>query len=186
MRRLIRLYLKRDNPLRRPSDRLEAMGVWMVVALIVLSLWPATWVAGLVAGQERADRGLRHQAEATLLQDAATLDLSFGEFTQQASDAEARWLSPSGEERGGRIPVLPTAVAGTTTTVWIDAGGELTAAPLDEPAVRLKAIHAGTFVVASVAATLCLVFLGFRWALNRRRYADWDAAWEQADTRRTP
>ncbi len=160
--------------------------MWVAVAVVVASLWPAVLLAGRVADQERANRAVRHQVEATLTVDASPMMFSFGEFVEQWTHVTVRWPSPDGTERTGQVVVNTPMPACSTTDVWIDADGQLTEAPLDEAGARLRGIHSGVFVVLSSAAVLFFAFLCFRRALNRRRYAEWDLVREKADTRRTP
>ncbi|MEV1168462.1 hypothetical protein [Nonomuraea sp. NPDC049784] len=183
--RMRRYWLGR-NPLRRRSDRLEAAGVAVSLILLLFSVWPAV-VMGRLAYEnglqaERAGPGIRQQVTATLVQDALDTVLVGGKDDGAApeSHAAARWVTPSGEQKIGRVAVPTGAKAGTAVKVWIDGRGELTRPPTSHAETLAGAVTTTLLVIAGAAATLMLGFRCFRWLLDRGRYAAWDASWAEA------
>lgn len=174
-----------SNPLRRRSDRLETIALAVAAGLVVLSLWPAMVVAEVVTDRGRADSVHKQQVSATLLEDAPVTPVSFGELAAPMPEVRASWLTPASAEQTGWISVVPGTRAGTVTEIWIDGAGMRVSAPPRDADIRLRGIHAGAFVVLSIALALTAVLAGLRAVLNRRRYADWDRAWQLVSTGRS-
>ncbi len=186
--RMRRYWLGR-NPLRRRSDRLEGTGVAVTLILLLFSVWPAV-VMGRLAYEnglqaERVGPGIRQQVTATLVQDAPDPVLVGGKDNGVApeSHAAARWVTPSGERRTGQVAVPAGAKAGASVKVWIDGRGELTRPPTTHTDTLAGAVTTTLLVIAGAAAALTLGFRGFRWLLDRGRYAAWDASWAEASAR---
>ena len=89
----------------------------------------------------------------------------------------ARWTTPDGQARTGRIPVSTSMAAGRTVRLWVNAAGSPAGLPPNHRLV--PALEATAAVIATVALgimLLCLAWAG-RWVLDRRRLAGWEAAW---------
>ena len=90
---------------------------------------------------------------------------------------QARWTAPDGPRRAAAIPVSAGMAAGHTVPPWLDAAG----GPVGPPRTH-RAVLAGQAAAAVVATAalgivlLCLAWAG-RWVLDRRRLANWEAAW---------
>ncbi|MFF4622686.1 Rv1733c family protein [Nonomuraea jabiensis] len=184
--RMRRYWLGR-NPLRRRSDRLEGAGVAVALILLLFSVWPAV-VMGRLAYEnglqaERAGPGIRQQVTATLVQDAPGPVPVAGEGVAPESHAAARWVTPSGERRTGQVAVPAGARTGASVKAWIDGRGALTRPPTTHADTLAGAVTTTLLVIAGAAATLALGFRGFRWLLDRGRYAAWDASWAEACAR---
>ncbi|MFI9846985.1 hypothetical protein ACIHFD_58915 [Nonomuraea sp. NPDC051941] len=185
MLRARRYWLGR-NALRRRSDRLEAAGVVVTLVLLLFSVWPAVVVGRSVYDRglqaEQAGPGIRQSVAATLVRDAPYI-LPSGDGAEPGSRAPARWTAPSGERKMGEVAVPAGTRAGTSVKVWIDGHGELTTPPTSHAETLTGALVAAFLVVVGSAATLSLAFRVFRAALDRRRYAAWDASWAEACAR---
>ncbi|WP_431895243.1 Rv1733c family protein [Nonomuraea sp. bgisy101] len=179
----VRRYRPDDNALRRPSDRLEAAALAVTAILLVLSVWPAVLVAEHVSEQERKDAAERHHVLATLLEDALAIPLSLGRGASPGKRVAVRWVTPEGEQRTGTVALQKAAGKGSTVRVWIDGAGELTTPPPTPGTIGFTSISTAVLVVMGAAWVLYGGFLGFRRALDRRRYAGWDRAWAQANAR---
>jgi hypothetical protein len=159
VRRALRGRLPDRNPLRRHADRLEFA---VLTALLAVFLVGAPLVALLVgrwayAGADRASRS----------DGAATFD-----------PVSAVWTAPDGAARTGKITALAGTARGTRITIWTDRSGNLTGPPLQHPQVADQAALAGTMAVVGFAGALIAGGLVVRRALDRRRLAAWDSAWD--------
>jgi len=182
--RLARLLTGR-NALRRPVDRIEG------VVLVALS---ATFLAGVafacVVGthtyqsQRAATVGLR-PAAAVLLQDGPAVG-GLGRVGQ----AEAQWSDPGGGRQSGVLtivtaPDIAGAAAGAQIPVWLNRSGQPAAPPADQPAMIIYALLAGAVVAGLAGLALLLVYALCRLALDRRRLAAWESAWDRTGPRWT-
>lgn len=187
--RVIRgLWRWRHNPLRRGTDLAEA---WAALATLLLVLIAAPLVGALVGGvahtalQRSADgqQASRHAVTATVVRELAPppVDPEAGSTTKHGSSVLAVWTAPDGSVHRGRTGTELTRVRpGDRFTLWTDGEGTLTTRPLDAGTVATHTVLAGLGAAALAAA---LAEVGHRLvvrALLRRRYADWDRAWEQA------
>jgi len=178
MFRLARLLTGR-NALIRPVDRIEgavlvasyaAFGVAVVIACI---FGTHTYLV-----QRAATAGVR-PAAAVLLQDGPSAD-SLGRVGQ----AEARWFVPGSGEQSGVLttetaPDIAGAAAGARITVWLNRSGQLTGPPADEAVMIIYSLVAGAMVAALAGMALLVVYALCRVALDRRRLAAWESAWNR-------
>jgi hypothetical protein len=184
MSRLARLLTGR-NALRRPVDRIEGA--------VLLALSAAFGVAVVIACifgthtyqvQRAATVGLR-PAAAFLLQDGPSAD-SLGRVGQ----AEARWFAPGGGEQFGMLttataPDIAGAAAGARVSVWLDRSGQPTGPPADQTVMILYSLVAGVMVAALAGMALLVLYALCRVALDRRRLAAWESAWNRTGPRWT-
>ncbi|MCH0540825.1 hypothetical protein I3F58_14850 [Streptomyces sp. MUM 203J] len=167
------------HPLERPVDRLQRRVDRALLALLLLGLPLAAWLAGAVTHAHYQDA--REYQEATRQPVAARLveDASPSGPGGRAGKAlaDVRWQD-DGRTGTGTAAVEPGARAGDRTTVWVDRdSGRVVAAPLSPTSVT-----ATTAAVALTAAggTVLLVGgarTGLRRFLDARRYAGWEAEW---------
>jgi hypothetical protein len=168
------------NPLRRRTDRAgTCLAVLLAVVFLagapLLSAAAASWAARTAAAGQRAERSW-HQVSAVLLT-TTTASGSIDGFGGGSSWGFARWTAPGGQIRTGEIPVKITIAAGQAVPLWVDQAGWPTGPPLSHGAIATREVAAA--VVAALALGLLLLCLGAlaRWMLDRRRHADWEAAW---------
>lgn len=183
------LWRWRRNPLRRKTDLAEAYAALVAAVLIVLAAPAAGWAAGSLAhgalkrtAQEQ--RAERHLVEATVVEVLPQPPIDSDPETASARDAHhrvhARWTGPDGSRHEGTLGTHPGADAGESFRIWTDDQGRLTSRPLDSATTATHAVLAG---IGAGAATAGLVDGARRlvvWRLVRRRYAQWDIAWERA------
>jgi hypothetical protein len=167
------------NPLRRRTDKIAARLAALLLAVFLigaplLSVAAVSWAGHHGAADLRAMRSW-HQVSAVLLQGApapAPSGRVVGYY-----QVLAWWTTPDGQHRTGRIPVSADMAAGRTVRLWVDSAGWPTGSPLNH---RLVLAHDATAaVIATVAlggVLLCLAWAGRR-VFDRRRLADWEAAW---------
>ncbi|MFE9765288.1 hypothetical protein ACFYPC_12290 [Streptomyces sp. NPDC005808] len=179
----VRLWRWRRNPLKRPSDVIEA---WVVLAGWVLIL-VGSLIAGLVAAAAVERSAERQRAEsrevpAVLVEDAEDrLPSRVG--TDHRVWATVRWTSTDGSTHTDEARVTPRSRAGTTVTVWTDGNGQITAAPLTEGETQLHATWGGVLAGAGTGGLVWGAVWMVRLGLERHRMALWAAEWERISTR---
>ena len=167
------------NPLRRRTDKIAACLAALLVALFLigaplLSVAAVGWAGRVGAGGQQAQRSWR-QMPTVLLQNAPAPAAAYGVIGY--SWVRARWIAPDGRTRTGRIPVSTSLAAGGTVRLWVNAAGSPAGPPVNHGALLARQATAAVVAIAALGiALLCLAWAG-RWVLDRRRLADWEAAW---------
>jgi hypothetical protein len=166
------------NPLRRRIDKIAAcLAALLMAAFLIgapmLSMAAARWVGHAAAAGQRAARSWR-QVPAVLLRGAPPLAVgeAFG-----TSSVTARWTAPDGHQREGRIPVSTGLAAGRTVQLWVDTAGSPTGPPPRYGAPVASEALVAVLAPAALGAMLWWLAGVGRWMLDRRRLADWEAAW---------
>jgi hypothetical protein len=180
------LWRWRRNPLRRPSDVLEA---WLVLAtaaaLLVLMPLAALLAADLLNGPlqrtARQESGERHRTAAVLLENPSWQ--SGGADVYNHAYARVRWTAPDGTSRTARARVDTDHRAGTVTSIWTDRQGHLSKEPLSPDQARIRAIGGGIGIGAGVGALVVITRLVLGRVLMRGRMAAWDVALAELDER---
>jgi hypothetical protein len=168
------------NPLRRRTDKIAAGLAALLLAVFLigapfLSVAAVGWAGHHGPAELRANRSW-HQVSAVLLQGAPTPSATSGVLGYY-HQVLARWTTPDGRPRTGRIPVSADMAAGRTVRLWVDAAGSPTDPPPNLWAVPTRQAAAAVAGAAALGIVLlCLAWAG-RWVLDRRRFADWEAAW---------
>ena len=184
MFRLARMLTGR-NALIRPVDRIEgavlvALSAAFGVAVVIACLFGThTYLV-----QRAATAGVR-PATAVLLQDGPSAD-SLGRVGQ----AEARWFVPGSGEQSGVLttataPDIAGAAAGARIPVWLNRSGQPAGPPADQAVMIIYSLVAGAMVAALAGMALLLAYALCRGALNRRRLAAWESAWNRTGPRWT-
>jgi hypothetical protein len=181
------LWRWRHNPLRRTTDLVEswtalaALLLVLVVAPVIGSL-AGTAAQGALQQSVRDQRQTRHQVTATVVKELNRL--APDPETSPGLDARSRvladWTAPDGTRRHGPVSTsLKAPKPGETFTLWTDAHGTTVPRPLDPATATAHAVLAGfgaaLLTVGLVEAVRRLIL----WRLVRRRYAQWDRAWER-------
>jgi hypothetical protein len=165
------------NPLRRRIDKIAAcLAALLMAAFLIgapLAMAAARWVGHAAAAGQRAARSWR-QVPAVLLRGAPPLAVgeAFG-----TSSVTARWTAPDGHQREGRIPVSTGLAAGRTVQLWVDTAGSPTGPPPRYGAPVASEALVAVLAPAALGAMLWWLAGVGRWMLDRRRLADWEAAW---------
>ncbi|MFF5445749.1 hypothetical protein [Streptomyces sp. NPDC012888] len=189
MRTAMGVWRWRHNPLRRPTDLIEA---WVACAALicVLVVAPAIgWISGLrvdstlqqAVHQQRQERYL---VPAVVVRPAATAPA--GAVADPAAQRQvphrtpivATWTAPDGSVHQGTVPAAEEPPrAGERFRVWTDTEGRLVGRPLDP---STAAVHAGVAGLAAALGTALLVETVRRIVVRRlmhRRYIRLDRAW---------
>lgn len=178
--RMWRLGPWSGNRLMRGSDRLESSVLLVVIALILI-LVPIAAAFGTATNtrlddQSRADREIRHQIPAVLLEDASVNLADTTPATATTGQAPAQWTA-DGTTHTGQVRTAPEATARQTISIWIDPAGDLADAPKTGAENAAEAVGAA-LVLWTMGATICLTALmGIRWAGTRYRMSQWDREW---------
>ena len=168
------------NPLRRSSDRAETSFIAALLAAFVIGA-PITAVTAYhfahatVLRSEQAQQG-SHRVPAVLLE-AAQKDRSFMYQSATFVWVRARWAAPNGSARVGEIPVAGGTRARSTVRIWVDGSGRLANAPLTTTQIVDRVVAAAIFAPIALAVVLLSLGAAARRLLERRRLAEWAAAW---------
>jgi hypothetical protein len=184
--RFLRGRLPDRNPLRRPSDRVEAL-VLALLAIAFLVGAPLAAVAGSSWAHNVAHRiEVAQQASWTQV-NAVTLANAPGQGTANGLDAQvlARWTAPDGKVAKAQVPVPPGTPAGTTVQVWTTRDGQLTVAPLQDSQVQGDTLFGGIGGALAVTVAVTLTWVVVRRVLDHRRMAALDAEWRATGPRWT-
>jgi hypothetical protein len=174
------------NPLRRATDRIET-AVLAVLVIAFLAGAPAAalatgaWIHGLAQRAQLSQEASRFQVPAVVL----TMTTPSASGNPLADQAQARWKAPDGREVTGEVPVPGNTVVGQTIKVWTDRAGNITAPPLLDGQVAGQTVLGEALGVTGAVCAVTLAGVLARWALNRRRMADWDADWQATGPRWT-
>jgi hypothetical protein len=182
LQRVARMLLGRNrNPLLRHIDRIEAA----LLAGLTVAFFFAAPLASIYAGRLADTAALREQhAELSWRQEPATLRQNAAagliglDGAWDTSWVSASWPTPAGGPGHGLVATQLNARKGDVVTVWVDARGQLTRPPLTRADLRDRVAFAVLVATGAVAALLLLIAVAIRVAVNRRRMAGWERAWE--------
>jgi hypothetical protein len=168
------------NPLRRTSDRVEVWCSRLLLVLLVLGLPSASVWAGLSAYEStmrtvQSQSAERHRitARVTSAPDAASDSAAGGKQTARVS-----WTDQDGRKKTGTARVSLDKTAGSTVRIWVDKEGTVRDPPLSAGHAAATSWLTGGLTALGVSVVVVAGRKGVRLALNRRRYAQWDAEWE--------
>ncbi|MEV0902593.1 hypothetical protein [Actinoplanes sp. NPDC049802] len=176
------MFVRRNNPLWRASDRIESgmlLGLFVLFLLggPVLAWWAAGGVYDSAVAEALRDRRNAFQVEAELAP-AAPLP---GQSSTPGL-ARAQWTAPDGTRRAGDVGVLPTQRAGDKVTLWVTRSGEQRAAPSDHNPVAKAGLVAVVMIVLAAAALNGLRKIGLI-LLDRHRAKAWQRDWLEVGPR---
>ena len=170
------------NPLRRRTDRIEAVLRLVTMILLLVAVPIAAIAVGrqanhLALRQAHAQQAADHEVTAVLLQQAQATGLPDPYTSIQLTYVLARWQPPGLAPRSGQVLAPAGAHAGSTVKVWIDASGAVTGPPPDHRIIAGDVCI--TVIVTCLVASLLILGSNAlaRRALDRRRMRAWDAEW---------
>lgn len=186
LRRWWRRFGVDRNPLRRRSDRVEAVALIgaAVIALVAIPLafnvHTAAYQAGARASAERTATAV--QTTAVLLEDGRghTAELVVRVPVPKPM-VPAAWLGPDGMTRTGLVEVTPGASAGDRVPVWMDRNGSVVDAPATPVDVTVDAVVAAVGTGLGWLLLVRVIFAVVRWVLDRRRFTAWGVEWERVE-----
>ncbi|GAA2540051.1 hypothetical protein GCM10010423_42500 [Streptomyces levis] len=171
-----------QNPLRRRSDRFERCFHRFVVLFLLVGLPLAAFAAGRTAYEStmrtvHAQTEQRHEATARLTSGVP------GDAEAVRQPAQVRWTEPDGTTRTGSTLVRPGTAEGTTVRIWVDRSGTVVGPPVTAGTAWSNGFFVGSMAAVGLALGLYAVRGGVGLYLDRRRYAQWDAEWNQVEPR---
>jgi hypothetical protein len=175
----VRFWRWRRNPLKRGSDRAEAVVV-LIAAVLLLIGAP---LVGIATGVRLADSATRpgadwHQVPAVLVHRSPPAPAVFGvDNGHQRVRAEVRWSAANGTPHTGQALVRPDQPAGARTEVWLDGRGVLRESPPDPVRAEVRAVIYGTAAAGGAAAVVGCGWLITRVCLDRHRATLLDREW---------
>jgi hypothetical protein len=164
------------NPLRRPSDRIEALFLLVVIVAFVpvatvLTILTAGWTHSAGVTEERADSTFRRVAAVLARQPPAVRP-----GVPAWLWAQARWVA-YGRVHVGSVLVGRGTPAGTVVPIWVDRNGQIQSPPPTAGQVTARVVLVAVVTPPLVAFGLGLSRRALSRALDRRRMAAWGQAW---------
>ena len=190
LRRALRWFTLGSGPLKRRSDRVQALGR-VVVALSLLAAAPLGVVgAAVTRGQMEtaaaAQALQRHAARAVVLEDTRAVPDS-GETTNSGGAGvsivrvEVAWPDARGAIRHGALLVPAGTVAGTTVPVWVDRSGDLPTAPMDQEIIGATSLGVGLLATTGVPLVTWVSYCLLCAALDAHRRRGWARDWDRVE-----
>ncbi|MFF5157685.1 hypothetical protein ACFY3N_15755 [Streptomyces sp. NPDC000348] len=171
---------RRANPLRRTSDRFESWFRGFLMLVLVLGL-PATGLGAGLTAYESSMRTVRTQSAERRQADARVTSIARDADETARQRARIRWTDAGGTARTGTALVKPGTPEGATVRVWVTGGGAVTGPPMTGSQAVTTGWFAGGAAAVGVATVTLGARAGVRRALDRRRYAQWDAEWDRVE-----
>jgi hypothetical protein len=176
------------NPLRRGTDRIEAVLRLVMMVMLVAAVPAAAVVAGQRAdhyalNRAHAQQAANHLVTAVLLQQAPATGTLDPYTSVQTTWVLARWQPPGLPSRTGEVLATVGARAGSTVRTWIDPSGAVTSPPLSHRDITGQVCIA--VIATCLVSWLALLASGalVRQALDRRRLNAWEAEWRASGPR---
>ncbi|MFF7640924.1 hypothetical protein [Streptomyces canus] len=171
---------KGANPLRRTSDRVEVWCSALLFLVLAFGLPAASVSAGLAAYRStmrtvQAQSAERHQITARV---TAAPDAAPGRASDEKQSVQVSWAGKDGRQRTGTARVPLDTTAGSTVRIWVDRAETVQAPPMSAGNATATGWLAAGMTAVGVYIGYVAGRKGVRGALNRRRYAQWDAEWE--------
>jgi hypothetical protein len=168
------------NPLRRPSDLVEA---WLLPVAIIMFLVLSPLLAGAAGSWVRAgNAAVRHEQQswhlvhAKLLQQVPGPMMTNGGMNSWLVWAAARWTA-DGTTHTGEVPAPSGSDAGRVVPVWLNRAGRVQVPPATAVQVAERSSVAALTAITALAIVLAGLALLIRQVLDRRRLAGWATAW---------
>lgn len=173
------------NPLRRGSDRAEALVLWcgLLVALLLIPFAAAAGMAVRDASETSAGR------QRAVLQEVQARTLEASERAVPAgpgdvlSRVRVRYVDGQGVTRETTAAVAIGTSSGSQVSIWLNSAGEAVTGPRSPGDSAMLGAWAGFslllvlwLVLWGIVRLLCL-------PLDRRRAQEWDAGWREVAPR---
>ena len=176
------------NPLRRRTDRIEAV-VRLAAMILLLAAVPLAMITAgrqadhLALSHVHAQQAADHQVTAVLLQQAPPTGVPDPYNPIQMATVLARWQPPGQVPRTGQVPAPACAGPGEHRVVWLNASGAVISPPPDHQMIArtvvIAAIWTGLITILLVLGASALT----RRVLDRQRIRAWDAEWRATGPR---
>jgi hypothetical protein len=188
-RRIARRIGWTTNPLRRTSDRIEALATTgLIVAILSIGPWAAVHAATAAYRYDVRmnvyERAHRFPVQGVLMEDAAwhADPAAYGQPAPDAVLVLVSWSRRDGVVVTGTAAAPVGQRAGSTVRIWIDDGGAQSSPPAQR-SPRADATVAAVLAVLLVTGGFAGVRQIVRSMLNRRRLRSWQAEWRAVEPR---
>ncbi len=172
------------NRLRRGCDRVEAVALWLIIAVLLAAAPLGVMVGNRITGAENARAAhfaATHQRAVAVLH-ADTRSAGGPDGAPTTTFVPAHW-SVATHRYQGRIPVGPGLTRGAHIRIWVDASGRAVPDPPDRSRSTLDGVGVGLGVGVGTTLAAGLVWWTVLALLNRRRLARWEHEWQQVGPR---
>jgi len=173
------------NPLRRGSDRIEALLFWsaLLLALLVVPVAAAVGTSVSAASERSAaqQRAVLRQVEAHTLEDGGPLYPSTP--GQAGVRVRVGWQDELGVPHEGRTIVANGTKIGSVVTIWLERTGEIAKPPRQSTDSSAIGGLVGITTVMTGWLLLAALFWLVRVPLDRRRAAAWEREWAEVSPR---
>jgi hypothetical protein len=186
MRRLGRMLVGDDNPLRRGVDKLESAAITcliivFLIAAPLLTIFAASAVGAAGTREMNAESQWRPRT-AVLKQSAAEGTIGVdGDW--ETAWVKAQWTMPDGAKKTGLVAAALNAQVGQHVTVYVTPAGQLTREPLTRAEVVERTVVAAVACPLALAVVLAIAIGVAQVTANRRRMACWAREWEATGPR---
>jgi hypothetical protein len=186
MRRVGRMLVGDDNPLRRGVDKLESAAI---TCLIIVFLIAAPLLAIFAAHAVGAAGTSEMNAESQWRRVTAVLKQSAAEGTigvdgdWETAWVKAQWTMPGGAKKTGMVAAALNARLGQHVAVYVTPTGQLTHEPLTRAEVAERTVMAAVACPVALAVVLTIALGVIRILSSRRRMACWAREWEATGPR---
>lgn len=186
MRRVGRMLVGDDNPLRRGVDKLEyAVITSLIIAFLIAAPLLAIFAAGAVGAAGTTERTAEsHWRSVTAILQQSAAEGTIGvDGDWETAWVKAQWTIPGGAKRTGQVAVALNAQAGQHVAVYVTPAGQLTHEPLTRAEVAERTVMAAVACPVALAVVLTIAVGATRILANRRRMACWAREWEATGPR---
>lgn len=164
------------NPLRRRSDRIEA--IFLLIAIVVFvplatvaTILVASWTHAAGVAEQRAGSTLR-PVTAVLIQPAPMQRPPASPWLW----TRARWIA-YGKVHLGPVAAAPGTQVGRRLPIWVDRSGNVRPAPPTSGEITARVVLVAALSPMAVALGLWMSWRALIRVLDRRRLAAWGRAW---------
>jgi hypothetical protein len=152
----------------------------LLLLVLALGLPAASVGAGLAAYEStmrtvQAQSTERHQITARV---TSAPEAAPGSAADDKQTVRVGWTGKDGRQRTGTARVPLDRTAGSTVRIWVDRAETVQDPPMSAGNATATGWLTGGMTAVAVYTGFVAGRKGVRRALNRRRYAQWDAEWE--------
>ncbi|MFE4533677.1 hypothetical protein ACFRKB_01240 [Streptomyces scopuliridis] len=174
----------KDNPLRRPADRLRVFVNVLLIVVLIIGLPLAGWAAGSFTYDHY--QGITHSRNVGKHQVTAHLTANASHLVPGAvpggavGSAPVTWTDASGTHTG-RTVVIEGQKKGSSIRIWVDRSDRITLPPENSTVGLITGVTAGIVAASTTAVLVTGARVGFHRSLDRRLDAQWDKEWAQVE-----
>lgn len=171
------------SPLRRTSDRIEAMAIRLLVTLALVVALPAGGFMGArhYAASSRAAAGSHPVTATVLASDPSSPPVGNAIAALHKARVTVSWQPPDGATRTKVIQMSAPQPVGARLSVWMDAAGDLTNAPKTTGELVVGAGLVALLVALGAASVPLLALIMVCALLDHVRLRAWAREWARVE-----